>query len=206
MEKDENYFKIPKWIVVLSGILGLIMLFKLKSASQSVKSLKDEQSELKKQFQELLNLIGRITNLTEELKARIELLIRQKDQIPNEVIAELILILSFINNGHFEQAIAHLSKIIENQLKLKYQFEPEFFNRKKKPTFHEFIEHAKNKNFLSKEEFHYVMALKEVRNQAFHELDVTKDEILNVSSLFIGIGLIVKLNKPKGLSSLRSIL
>jgi len=178
------------------------MFLKSIDNRQRAKETKNENEALKKQFQELLDILNKVTNVTEELKLRIELLINQREQIPAEIISELVLILSLINSGHYETAVGHLAKIIENQLKLKHTSSLDQMT-KKRLTFHDYVEWARDRKILSKEEIHFTFALKEIRNQAFHQLDVNKDPLLNASSIMIGIGIILKLNeKPKGLLKL----
>lgn len=55
------------------------------------------------------------------------------------------------------------------------------------------IEKAKEDNFLSDEEFHFVNGIRTIRNKEGHELNVKVQKHLTAPSFMIGIGVITKL-------------
>lgn len=139
-------------------------------------------------------------DIPDSVKKELEALIQQYKDIDADVSRELMAASSLIEIKEYAKAIFALTKIIENLLKEKYSNNSIFESWKKakgknKPTFADFIEFAKDENFISSEEYHFAKGLKEIRNEEGHELNVIKSSFITASSLLLAIGFILKLCK-----------
>ena len=70
------------------------------------------------------------------------------------------------------------------------------------PTFEDYLEFAKDKTIISKEDYHLISALKIMRNKESHDLVITKEKGRLVGCILAGLsitltlhGLIKKLQK-----------
>ena len=139
-------------------------------------------------------------DIPENVKKEFEELIGRYKDIDNDVSKELLAASSLIEIKEYPKAIFTLTKIIETLLKEKYSKNAKFIEWKKlkgkgNPTFADFIEFAKEQKFISKDEYHFAKALKEIRNEEGHELNVIKNSLFTASSLLLAIGFILKLCK-----------
>jgi DNA repair exonuclease SbcCD ATPase subunit len=139
-------------------------------------------------------------DIPDSVKKELEELIQQYKDIDADVSRELMAASSLIEIKEYPKAIFTLTKVIENLLKEKYSKSQAFSDWKKSkgkgnPTFADFIEFAKEENFISKDEYHFAKALKEIRNEEGHELNVVKSSIITASSFLLALGFILKLCK-----------
>ncbi len=94
------------------------------------------------------------------------------------------------------KATLALVKIIENLFKKIYKND-EKFNTKysKKPVLDNYIEFASETKVLSKDEYHFMKGIKEIRNKEAHEVGLKLYKLLGATSVLLGLQLIFKLSR-----------
>jgi len=147
-----------------------------------------------KRIEELEKLIDQNQEVDADLKKKLQKLIHQYQGVNPKVSNELISALALIEIKQKSKAAFSLAKIIENLLKKRYQND-EKFKSKSRVSFHKLLDHAKESNDISSDQYFFAKGLKEIRNEEGHELDVEKDDSWFKSALYIGIGLILKLDE-----------
>jgi hypothetical protein len=127
--------------------------------------------------------------LNNEIKAKLEELIQRHPDIDENISGELQQIAELLKIQQNTKAALALAKIIENLLKKLYETDDNFktqFN-KKKPGFHDYLKHAFEKGDISNQDFHLVAALKYIRNEEAHELNVKKEKSKLSACILAGI-------------------
>jgi flagellar biosynthesis chaperone FliJ len=153
-----------------------------------------------KEISELKNEIDKNQNLTEEIKHQLKALIQNNEEIDPKIANELSQIVSLLEIKQDTTAILKLAKIIENLLKELYNDDTEFkefakAKGRKSPVFADYIEHAKNKNVLSNEDFHLLSILKIIRNEEAHDLGIKKEKSRIIAVFISGLSLVLGLCK-----------
>jgi hypothetical protein len=139
-------------------------------------------------------------NLTEEIKKRLKELVTNSDHVDPLVAEELKQIAELIEIKQETKAILSLAKIIENLLKELYKENIEDVKNiaklhgRKRPVFADYLEHAKNKQVISNEEYHLISLLKIIRNEEAHDLGVKKEKSRLIACFTAGLGIVFALS------------
>ena len=128
--------------------------------------------------------------MSEDVKSQLKLLIEEYKDIDEKVTTELLSVTALIEIKENTKAIMALAKIIENLLKKIYRGDSEL---RTTAGFADLIEHAKNKQLIGKDEYHFLNGVREVRNEEAHSLAVEKGASIISTSLIIGVSIIFKL-------------
>ncbi|MEJ5996535.1 hypothetical protein WG904_19055 [Pedobacter sp. Du54] len=157
----------------------------------------DRESK-KKEIEELTLKVDENENLNESIKQQLQELIHQNNDLGQDIKNELAQIIGLINIQQQEGAVMKLTKIIENLLKKLYKDDEKFRTwYKNQPgknaVFADYIEFAKLDNQISKEDYHIVKLMKDIRNQEAHELDIKKHPSKILVSFFSGVSIIITL-------------
>jgi hypothetical protein len=109
-------------------------------------------------------------------------------------------IITFLNIKQDATALMKLAKVIENLLLELYGKDEELkakvkADKRKKAVFADYLEHAKSKGLIGKEDYHLIAVLKEIRNEEAHELGVVKEVTRAAAALVAGIGVVISLCK-----------
>lgn len=192
------------WIVlvVIAGIV-IYLITEHKKKNREIDELKKKnkklydslnvQNEFLKMQQEInLDIIEK-NELTDEIKEQLKKLVDEYKGINEDITTELLRVSAFIDIKAELKAIETLVKIIENLLKELYSENEEFSTKYKRPRLVDYIEFAKSENKISKDEFHFINGLREIRNEEAHELNVQKEKNWIISAFLTSISVIVKL-------------
>ncbi|RYY91035.1 MAG: hypothetical protein EOO15_00405 [Chitinophagaceae bacterium] len=151
-------------------------------------------------IQYLENKLDEANELSEEIKAKLQQLIENNADIDEEIKAELVNIAALIEIKQESKAVFTLAKIIENLLKKLYRTNDELRERvkakqRKSATFEDYLEFAKDKNVVSKEDYHLISALKIMRNKEAHELTIIKEKGRLVGCILAGLSITLTLHR-----------
>ena len=176
-----------KFGTIISVVIGFIIIWLLI-----------DNDKKKWKIIALQNEINENENLTKEIKARLTELIKNNSEIDPKIANELEQILALLKIKQDTSAILKLAKIIENLLKELFKGDPELNelvqkNGRKSPVFADYLDHAKNKGIVSKEDFHLLSVMKIIRNEEAHELDIKKEKSRIIAAFISGLGLILAL-------------
>jgi hypothetical protein len=181
-----------KWQEVLLMIGGIILLWMVI-----------DNLEKKNKIKFLEDKLDEANELTEEVKTKLQQLIENNSDIDEEVKTELVNIAALIEIKQESKAVFTLAKIIENLLKRLYKGDEELKARVKSknrrtPTFEDYLEFAKDKNVISKEDYHLISALKIMRNKEAHDLVTTKEKGKLVGCILAGLSITLTLHRLTG--------
>jgi hypothetical protein len=190
MKKEDWIF-----LTVIAGFLIWWLLDQNNKKGIMLKSLIDEREKLNEDLKQLKETLDKTSDLTDELKIKLNELISKYQNVDPNVASELSGAFVLIEIRQPVKAMLSLGKIIENQLKKLFAADREFKSQSSKSDFSSFLEYAKKTKVLNKEEYHYANAIREIRNQEAHELNVQKNEISISSGLLIATDLILKLDQ-----------
>lgn len=171
----------------------------LKDSLDREKDLADENKVLKNMVTDLKSEVKEIIDnkdeLPENIKAQLRELIEEYKDIDQKITNELLSVTALIEIKENTKAILSLTKIIENLLKQLYSKDnkSEETSKLKIPRFVDLINYAKSRGFIEKDEFHFLNGIREVRNEEAHNLNVKKEGNIISTSFLIGISLIFKL-------------
>ncbi len=178
-----------KLVIALGVVAGFIILWLLIENSK-----KDEKiAELQKEIDEN-------ENINEEIKKRLTELIQNNHEIAPQIANELGQIAALLEIKQDTTAVFKLAKIIENLLKQLYKGnlklkEVAKKNGRKIPVFNDYLEHAKDENVITTEDWHLLSVMKIIRNEEAHEIDVKKERTRILASFISGMGIILGLCK-----------
>jgi Rad3-related DNA helicase len=177
---------------VAVAAIVIAFYFYFQSQNEKKKRIKTEEDNLKL----ILDSIHQNHDLTNEVQTQLEQLAKKFRTINPKISNEIAQALQLIQIGQVENAIEDLAKIIENLLKEHYHEDNNFktWLGKKKADFQSRLEFCKHEKKINKVEFSFFVAVKTIRNEEDHELDVNLPNYLNASGLIIGIGGIHKLS------------
>jgi len=192
---NNNWKDIAITISVVAGLIILWLVSDRKNLIANIQSLEKE--------------IDANESLNEEIKRRLRDLVHSDEEsdLDADTKNELIAIAALIEINQETKALSALAKIIENLLKKLYKndegFKTEFSKQKRKtPTFHDYLEYAHKTGLINKEDYHLVSVLKIIRNEEAHELNVQKEQSRIVSTFITGLGIVMLLTKKlKGLKT-----
>lgn len=151
-----------------------------------------------KKIRELKKDIDENEDLTKEIKVKLTELIENNLEVEPKIASELTQISALIEIKQDNSAVLKLAKIIENLLIELYKGDIKVKeiakqNNRKKPVFADYIDHGRNENVISSEDYHQLSVLKIIRNEEAHQLDVKKDKSRIVSPFICGVGLVLAL-------------
>ncbi|UPT69949.1 MAG: hypothetical protein M0D53_12515 [Flavobacterium sp. JAD_PAG50586_2] len=137
-------------------------------------------------------------DLTKEIKQKLTELIENNLEVEPKIANELTQISALIEIKQDNSAVLKLAKIIENLLIELYKNDPKVKeiakkNNRKNPVFADYIEHGRNENIISSEDYHQLSVLKIIRNEEAHQLDIKKDKSRIVSPFICGVALVLSL-------------
>lgn len=159
-------------------------------------NLSTENNMLKKHIlnlnHEIKELIDTKEELPKEVKSKLKALVDEYKGIDEKMANELLSVNALLDMKEETTAVMKLAKIIENLLKKIYKDDADL---RSNPRFVDLINHAKHKNLIEKEEYHFLNGIREIRNEEAHNLAVKKSKNIISSSLSIGIFMIFKFSK-----------
>jgi hypothetical protein len=183
----------PKVLISAAAVVAILIMAYLYFENQKIKKEKKaiEEDNLKL----LYDSINRNPNFSDEVKSQLEKLVVRFEKINPKISNEIAQALQLIQIGQVENAIEDLAKIIENLLKDHYKTDNNFktWLGKRKADFQTRLEFCKHENKINKVEFNFFIAVKTIRNEEDHELDLNLPTYLNASGLIVGIGGIIKI-------------
>jgi hypothetical protein len=172
---------------VLAFVAGVLITYLI------IDSIKKSNviSDLQKQIDEN-------EDLNKEIKSKLTELIQNNKDVYPDVANELAQIVALLEVKQDNSAILKLTKVIENLLKTLYKGDSELKDLakhygRKSPVFADYLEHAKNKNVITTEDFHLLSLMKSMRNDEAHELAVHKHKSKIFAAFIAGIGLVLGL-------------
>ena len=169
---------------MLLAVAGCVAAFYCLQNKSLKKQLEDKQHDinvLEDSYMKLLKeYISKQQGISKELQEDLMNLCTHYKGLEQSVVKELELVLALLQEGHEEQAVESLSKIVENVIEEKCRqeniIEDSFFNN---------LKSAVNKGLISKRVFHLSNVLRDTRNTIAHEVGVTmkKSEVeMNLSA------------------------
>ena len=178
-----------KWQEVLLMVGGIILLWMIL-----------DNIEKKNKIKFLEEKLDEANELSEEIKAKLQHLIENNVDIEEEVKAELVNIAALIEIKQESKAVFTLAKIIENLLKRLYKGDEELkakvkSKNRKTATFEDYLEFARDKNVISKEDYHLIAALKIMRNKEAHDLVATKEKGRLIGCILAGLSITLTLHR-----------
>ena len=194
-------------LLIGGGVIFIILLIWLSMELDEKKRLNEENEALKKDRLKLIREYLKIAKeIPTEIKAQLEKLVLEYEDLDNKVAKELLDVLNLIEQKMETKAIASLAKIIENLLKDKFAPEmlkgkftdkTEFEMKKKRIKFFKIVEFAKSENFLSEHEYNLTNLLRDFRNKESHELSVELGKNWRTIAFLTGIEIVFKIKGKK---------
>lgn len=177
---------------VLTGLLivaGVIIFF-----------LAIDNVEKEKKLAALRREIERNKDLGKQLQKMLLDLIEQNKTVNPALANELTQIITLLSVQQDTTALMKLAKVIENLLKELYEKDEEFHAKMKeakrrKPVFADYLDHAYAKKVVSKEDYHLLSVLREIRNEEAHENGVRKEVTRMAAAFVAGVGMVMLLCK-----------
>jgi type I site-specific restriction endonuclease len=171
-------------ITVAAGIVIAWLLDENKSKSEKIEKLQKEIEEN--------------SNLTKEIRLRLTELIQNNKEVDPKIANELSQMVALLEIKQDTTAVSKLAKVIENLLKELYKEDKSvndlaIKNGRKNPVFADYLQHAKNSNLVSSEDFHLLSVLKIIRNEDVHELDIHKEKSRILAAFIAGLGFVLML-------------
>lgn len=176
---------------VVAIIIAVYLYFENEDNKQKIVELEEDKLKL------ILDSLKRNPNLSDEIKSQIEKLIKDFENIDEQVSNELAQALQLLQIGQIENAIEDLVKIMEHLLNVHYKNDKNFKSwlkeQKKKYDLHSLLTFCKSEKKINDIEFQFYIAIKTIRNKEDHTLDLKLDDYLNASGLITAIGGIFKI-------------
>lgn len=147
-----------------------------------------ENNKKKKQIEALETLVKTNIALTSAIKKRLAELLENHPDIDKNITAELEQISDLLQLQQETKAVFALAKIIENLLKEVYSKDSDFTQKYPRATFQNYLDYAKSKGLITQDDYHLVSAIKSIRNEEAHELNVLKDKDKLAACIIAGIG------------------
>lgn len=121
-------------------------------------------------------------------------------EVDPKIANEVSQIIALLEIKQDTTAVFKLAKVIENLLVELYEKDPGLMeltksNGRKSPVFADYLEFAKIKGIVSKEDYHLISILKIIRNEEAHDLAIEKEKSRIVAAFLSGIALILSLCK-----------
>lgn len=173
-----------KILLIFFAITGCVVAISYLGIKSLKKQLEDKQHDidvLEDSYMKLLKeYISKQQEISKELQEDLMNLCTHYKGLEQSVVKELELVLALLQEGHEEQAVESLSKIVENVIEEKCKQE-----NIKEDSFFNNLKSAVDKGLISKRVFHLSNVLRDTRNNIAHEVGVTmkKSEVeMNISA------------------------
>jgi hypothetical protein len=127
--------------------------------------------------------------------AELEALKGELDELDKDTHLEINSVIRHVNLKEYSKALRDLAKIVENKLKEQIE-KDETFNGKHK-TLANMLKHAFSSKWISEQDYHNGLNLKDIRNKESHELSVEVSSLDAGLSVMAGIKLVYVLGKRK---------
>jgi hypothetical protein len=125
----------------------------------------------------------------------LEALKGELDELDKDTHLEIDSVIRHVNLGEYSKALRDLAKIVEN--KLKEQIEKDETFKEKRKTLANMLKHAFSCKWISEQDYHNGLNLKDIRNEESHELAVNVSSLDAGLSVLAGIKLVYVLAKRK---------
>lgn len=157
-----------------------------------------DREQKKSEIENLKNDINERDDIDKKIKVRLQELIESNKDVDPKIATEVTQILALLEIKQDTTAVLKLAKVIENLLIELYQNDLELkelskSNGRKVPVFADYLEFAKIRGVLSKEDYHLISVLKIIRNEEAHDLAIEKEKSRIVAAFLSGIALILSL-------------
>jgi hypothetical protein len=178
--------KIHPAILIAAGLLILFLAI--------------DNDDKKKRLAALQREIDRQQALGKTVRHMLHDLVEHNKSVDPALANELTQIITLLNIKQDTTALMKLAKVIENLLLELYGKDEELkakvkADKRKKPVFADYLDHAKAKGLIGKEDYHLVALLKDIRNEEAHELGVVKEVTRVAAALVAGVGVVMSLCK-----------
>lgn len=175
-----------KILLILLAIAGCIAAFYCLQNKSLKKQLEDKQHDidvLEDSYMKLLKeYISKQQEISKEMQEDLMNLCTHYKGLEKSVVKELELVLDLLQEGHDEQAVESLSKIVENVVEEKCRQE-----NIKGDTYFKNLKSAEEKGLISKRVFHLANVLRDTRNTIAHEIGVIMKKSEIVMNVCAGI-------------------
>lgn len=184
--KNMSSIKVPTVLLIAAG---LVILF-----------LAIDSDDKRKRIAALQREIERNKTLGKQVQKMLLDLIEQNKTVNPSLANELTQIITLLNVRQDTTALMKLAKVIENLLKELYGKDEEFLakvkaEKRRKPVFADYLDHAHAMKIISKEDFHLLSVLREIRNEEAHENGVRKEVTRMAAAFVAGVGVVMMLCK-----------
>ena len=173
-----------KILLILLAVAGCFTAFYYLQSKSLKKQLDDKQHDidvLENSYMKLLKeYISKQQEIPKELQDDLMNLCTHYKGLEQSVVKELELVLDLLQEGHDEQAVESLSKIVENVIEEKCKQE-----NIKEDSFFNNLKSAVDKGLISKRVFHLSNVLRDTRNTIAHEVGITmkkSEVVMNISA------------------------
>ena len=176
---------------VIAIIVAVCLYLDNEKNKEKIAELEEDKLKL------ILDSLKRNPDLSEEIKRQLEQLIDRFQDIDIKISNEVAQALQLYQIGQKENAIEDLVKIIEHLLKMHYKNDAKckkwLKEQKKRFVLHNLLDYCKEEKKIDEIEYRFFIAIKTIRNEEDHTLDLKLDEYLNASGIITAIGGISKL-------------
>jgi hypothetical protein len=131
------------------------------------------------------------SSIPQSAREHLEELKKTYSNVNSDIAAELCIVLEMLDRGNEAIAIEKLTKIIENILKTRLAA---IEQNSKKKTLMEMIKDAVNFKIISKRTAAFADALRAVRNEEAHELNVQLTPAQAVLCVLAGVSILLELS------------
>ncbi len=180
---------------VINGLLGLLVLIllwafidekeKSERKDKVIDQLTKENQDLKSAYLKLLEeFLQDQPDIEPSVLRELKQVKSEMDELDTATHIELQSVMRHVASKEYAKAVRDLAKILEVKLKEKVIEDQSF---KKQPKLHFLLEHARVCNWISDQDFHNAIQLKEVRNEESHELAVNVKPVDAGLMVFAGI-------------------
>jgi hypothetical protein len=170
--------------------LGIILGFATLAAI--VVYLLSEYGELEKENNQLRDALNSNNLISENIRKQLLELLEKHPHIDDDVKNELSQVAVFLGVQQEISAVFKLTKIIENLLKKLLTNDSGFSawltsKNRKRTVFNDYLEYASEQKIITKEDFHFISILKNMRNEEAHDLNVIKDKAKLLGAFIAGV-------------------
>lgn len=176
-------------LVPLLVVAGVVILF-----------LAIDNHEKRKRLAALQREIERNQRLSREVRRMLQELIAQNQDVNPALANEITQIIALLNINQDTTALLKLAKVVENLLKELYTDDPELkeklkAQKRRKAQFADLLDHARDRQVITAEDYHLLAVLKGIRNDEAHELGVKKEFTRMAAAFVAGVGTVMSLCK-----------
>lgn len=182
--------------IAITAIIVAIILYTQGQQERKLAREKIDEHENDK-YKLILDSINNY-GVSAEVKSQLIKLFERFRVIDEALANEIGQALQLISIGQQENAIEDLAKIIDNLLKKLYcnktDFKSWLKSNKRKADFHSHLDYCHHEDkIITKIEYKFIQAVKEIRNTEAHELDLKLDVNTSASGLLSAIHGIAKI-------------